>query len=49
MPFLRYNHSNIEKFKRVNIVALKRITAFSSLGVAVYSFKMFLAQCSITF
>ena len=45
---MRYNHLNIEKF-RMNIIALKRITAFSSLGVAVYSIKMLLAQCSITF
>ena len=49
VPFLRYNCLNIEKFKRMIIIALKRITAFSSLGVAVYSFYMFLAQCSITF
>ena len=35
VPFLRYNYLNIEKFKRMNIIALKRITAFSSLGVAV--------------
>ena len=32
------NHLNIEKFKRMNIIALKRITAFSSLGVAAHSF-----------
>ena len=49
VPFLRYNHLNIEKFMRMNIIAVKRITAFSSLGVAVCSFKMFLAKCSIIF
>ena len=43
VPFLRYIHLNIEKFKRMNIIALKRITAFSSLGVVVCTFKMFLA------
>ena len=49
VPFLRYYHLNIEKFKRMNIIAFTRITAFLSLGVAVYSFKMFLAKCSIIF
>ena len=38
VPFLRYNRLNIEKFKRMNTIALKLITTFSSLGVAVYSF-----------
>ena len=49
VPFLRYDRLDIENFKRMNIIAFMRITAFSSLGVAVYSFKMFLAKCSIIF
>ena len=42
VSFLRYNRLNIEKFKRMNTIALKRITAFSSLGVAVLVSKYFL-------
>ena len=37
VPFLRYNRPYIEKFKWMNTIALKRITAFSSLGVVLVS------------
>ena len=44
VPFLRHNHLNIENFKPMNIIAVERITAFSSLGVAVLVSKCFLLK-----